>query len=106
MSMVRKEYYVDLHEGEIQEAPAEDKKQFTIDATEDEIQLLRAKMDQMSEEDFQTFWRVHRPFIPYDQDNPSDQYDAKMMEAFQMIYELGDSQTKADIEQMNVLKRE
>lgn len=104
--MNKKEYYVNLHAGEISESPHGDKKHYKIHATKDEIRLLRAKMENMRKKDQDSFWRAHVPFMPYEQNNPNDAYDAEMMEAFQMIYTLGDEQARKELEQMNVFSEE
>lgn len=101
--MNRKKYYVSLQSREISQIKYGNNADFTIYATDEEIRMLRAKLDNMYEAEVGTFWRAHVPFIPYHKDSSNDDYDRGITEAFQMIYDLGDEEAKHHIEDMGVL---
>src|SRR5699024_7874011 len=75
---------------------------FVIYADDDEILLLRRTLDRMDDASFRSFFRSHVPIIQYHHDEPNDDYDASMIDVFRMIYNLGDEQTKAHIEEMEI----
>lgn len=104
--MERKKYFVSVASGEISQVQYGNNDDFTIYATDSEVRDLRAKMDVMQNADFKSFWRAHVPIMPYHKDKANDQYNAGIQEAFQMIYDLGVDQTKADIKSMGVLDAE
>lgn len=101
---MKKTYYVNLTTREITDTPYGNEQPFVIEASDAEIELLRKKMDNMYEEDLLSFVRAHIPFQPYHVNNPSDQFDQEFMEAYEMIYQLGDDETKAKIMEMGILK--
>lgn len=103
--MDKQTYYVNVGSREIAQEPYGNKASFTIEATKEEIRLLRAKMDAMQEADFTSFWRAHVPFVPYHKDSSTATYDTEMAEAFQMIHDLGGEETKADLASMGVLNK-
>ncbi|HEX6594479.1 MAG TPA: hydrolase [Bacillota bacterium] len=102
--MERKKYYVNLGAQQITQTNFENTNVFTIYANADEVRLLRAKMDQMDRANIESFFRAHIPILAYHHDRPNDDYDEQMTEALQMIYELGDDQTKKHIKDIGVLE--
>ncbi|RDW18741.1 hydrolase [Oceanobacillus arenosus] len=101
--MEKKTYYVNIGTGEISEVRNENNHAFSIQATTSEISQLRRKMDNMHDSSIDSFIRAQIPFIEYHHDQANDQYDANLLEAYQLIHQLGNSQTKAHIESMDVL---
>lgn len=101
--MEKKKYYISIGTGEISQIKHENNEDFVIQATEDEVRILRAKLDNMNDASFRSFFRAHVPIMPYHKDQSNDDYDHNMTEAFQMIYNLGEEQTKSHIEDMDVL---
>lgn len=101
--MERKKYFVSVASGEISQVQFGNNDDFTIYATDSEVRDLRSKMDIMQKAEFKSFWRAHVPIMPYHNDKPNDQYNAGIQEAFQLIYQLGDDQTKSDLKNMGVL---
>src|SRR5690625_504156 len=97
--MNKKKYYVSVTSREISQIPFENNQDFVIYATDEEVRLLRAKMDNMYEEDMNSFWRAHIPIMSYHQNNPNNEYDSELMAAYEMIYHLGDEETKSNIHQ-------
>ena len=100
--MNKKKYYINLTSGEISQIPFENNANFVINATDDEVRQLRAKLDNMYEEDINSFFRAHVPIMPYQQNNPNASYDSELMEAYEMVYHLGDEETKSNISQMGL----
>lgn len=101
--MERKKYYVSIASTEISQIPYHNNDDFIIYATDHEVRMLREKMNNMYDANLGAFWRAHVPIVPYHNDQPNDDYDKGITEAFQMIYDLGDEKTKAHIETMGVL---
>src|SRR5699024_9028714 len=104
--MERKRYYVNIGTHEIPQIPYDNNNIFTIYETEKEITILRYKMDYMHVVAIRSFFRAHVPFMAYHKYKSKDDYDLGLNEALQLIYGLGDEQTKAHIESMNVLKND
>lgn len=102
--MERKKYFVSIAAGEISQIQFGNNDDFTIHATNEEIRELRGKMDMMQDADFKSYWRAHIPIKPYHNNEANHEYDAGIQEAFQIIYYLGDEQTKQDIESMGILE--
>lgn len=101
--MEKQTYYVDLQSREISRIKYHNNHHFQIEATEDEIQQLRRILNRVYEADLDAYWRSHIPFIPYHRDIENDRYDQALTEAFQLLYELGDENTKEYIETSGVL---
>lgn len=101
--MNKEKYFISVASKQIAQTPFENNNDFTIYATQGEVSMLRRKMDKMYEADLDSFWRSHVPIVPYHNDVPNDMYDAGITEAFQMVYDLGDSETKTHIESMGIL---
>ncbi|MFD1361422.1 hydrolase [Lentibacillus salinarum] len=100
---MKKKFYINTGSHEISQVRYDNNDAFVIYATEDEARQLRQRLDGMHISDRQAFWRAHVPIRPYHNDQPNDNYDAGITAAFQMIYELGDKETKKHIESMGVL---
>ncbi|RYG74524.1 hydrolase [Lentibacillus lipolyticus] len=101
--MDKKKYYVNLGSQEISQIRYDNNDEFTIYATQDEVQTLRHKLDNMNNSDTRAFFRAHVPIMPYHNDKPNDDYDSEITEAFRMMYDLGDQETKQHIEEIGIL---
>lgn len=101
--MEKKKYYVNLQSKEISQIQYQNNNMFTIHATDEEVLLLRKKLVGADVAEFDTFWRAHVPIVPYHNDPSNDRYDRNLAEAYQMIYDLGDDQTKEFIEETGML---
>lgn len=101
--MEKKKYFVNVGTHEISQIEFGNNVDFIVYATDDDVRLLRAKMDNMHEAGIGTFFRAHVPIMSYHKDKSNENYDQGITEAFQMIHELGDEQTKKHIESMDVL---
>ncbi|HLS10469.1 hydrolase [Lentibacillus sp.] len=100
---MKNKYYINLGSQEISRIKYDNNDAYIIYATEDEVQTLRSKLDGMHDSDFRAFFRAHVPIMPYHNDKPNDDYDGGITEAFQMIYDLGDAETKKHIDDIGVL---
>lgn len=101
--MNKKKYYVSISSGEISQVKVGNNDEYIIYATDDEVKMLRAKLTNMYDADFDSFWRAHVPIMPYHNDKGNQRYDEGLTEVFQMIYDLGDEQAKSHIEEIGVL---
>src|SRR5699024_1277999 len=101
--MERKKYYINIGSQQIAQTSFENTDTFKIYANDDELRLLRAKMDNMDGANISSLFRADVYILAYYHDQPNDDYDEQLTEAFQMIYELGDEETKQHIDQIGVL---
>ncbi|MFD1040179.1 hydrolase [Virgibacillus byunsanensis] len=101
--MEKKKFFINLGSQEISQIHYDNNDDFIIHATEDEVRILRDKLDHMYTSDTRAFFRAHVPIKPYHDDRSNDDYDINMTEAFKMLYNLGDEQTKSHIESMGIL---
>src|SRR5690625_478609 len=101
--MERKKYYVSLQSREISQTIVGNNADFTIYATDDEVRMLRKKLDNIYDAEVDTYWRAHVPIMPYHKDASNERYDQSLTEAFQMIYSLGDDQAKQFVSESGLL---
>ncbi|WP_337969980.1 hydrolase [Virgibacillus salexigens] len=101
--MEKKKYYVNMGTGEISKLKYDNNEDFVIHATDDEIVLLREKLNEADASGIRTFFRAHIPVVPYHNDPSNDEFDNELMEAYRMVYQLGDEQAKSHIESMGIL---
>ncbi|MDY0408751.1 hydrolase [Virgibacillus soli] len=101
--MEKRQYYVNIGTGEISEAKSYNNHSIVIHANQDEIRILRAKLDQVDAANMDAYWRSHIPFIPYHHDSGNEHYDQAMTEVYEILYQLGDQHTKDHIEEMGIL---
>ena len=101
--MEKKTYYINIGSMEISQVRYANNDHFTIHATEEEVRMLRAKMDYMHDADFGAYIRAHVPIKAYHKDIQNDEHDQELSEAFQIIYDLGDAKTKQHISDMGIL---
>lgn len=102
--MSRNTYFIDIASREISQIPFQNNTSFKINATNDEVQLLRDKMNGIDHGDNLSFGRAHVPIYPYHHDKGNDMYDDNMIQAYQLMYELGDALTQSHIESMGIIK--
>ncbi|GGJ99666.1 hypothetical protein GCM10007063_22510 [Lentibacillus kapialis] len=100
---MKDKYYVNLGSQEISRTKFGNNDEFIIYASDDEIRALRGKLNRMRDSDMRAFFRAHVPIMPYHNDKANDDYDAGVTEAFQIIYDLGDNETKQHIEDIGIL---
>lgn len=96
-------YYISLGGGEIYSTPNAGPWQFRIRATEKEIKQLRKIFEAQSENQIGDYIRSHTPYVPYHHDPTNDFHDLKLIEAYRVIYQLGDQEAKDHIKSMGIL---
>ncbi|HLQ71481.1 MAG TPA: hydrolase [Bacillota bacterium] len=101
--MSKKTYFVNIASREISQIPFQNNATFKISATSDEVQLLRDKMNGIDHGDHLSFARAHIPIYPYHNDKGNDLYDDNMIQAYQLIYELGDDEARSHIESIGII---
>ncbi|WP_186576444.1 hydrolase [Aquibacillus kalidii] len=101
--MEKKKYYVNIGTQEISQVEFGNNNDFIIHANDEEVFLLREKMNEMYNADMNGFVRAHIPYVPYHNDESNDNYDDGLIDAFKMIHDLGDGKTREHIESMNIL---
>lgn len=98
--MDKKTYYVSVQAGSVLENEGEAAYEFEIVATEQEVEQLQEKFDELSDADNSLALRAHIPGIPYHQDEASDNYDYWLTDIYRMLYDLGTEETKQTIANM------
>ncbi|MEN1970294.1 hydrolase [Lentibacillus sp. N15] len=101
--MEKKTFYINMGSQEISQMKYGNNEELVIYATENEANELRRKMTEMDDANFRAFFRAHVPIMPYHHDQPNDDYDSGMTDAFQMIYDLGSEETRKHITDMGIL---
>lgn len=89
--------------GEISRSATSSPWNFRIEATDDEITLLRELFDQNYSTEIQNFFRAHVPYIQYHYDRENDAYDKTLKKVYGIIYELGDEEARQYIESLGIL---
>ncbi|SHM91423.1 hydrolase [Gracilibacillus kekensis] len=100
--MEKRTYYVNIASQEISQIPYGTNTEYTIEATDEEVFLLREKFSEIHDDDFGTYIRAHIPFVQYHDDRDNDEYDRDLQDAFQMIYQLASPETKLAMEEANI----
>ncbi len=101
--MERKKYYVSIKTREISKTKVGDNDDFTVFATDAEIQSLRNKLDHIEGAEMAAYWRAHIPILPYHNDKGNQAYDEQLREALQMVYDLGDKDSRQFIAESGIL---
>ncbi|WP_018934089.1 hypothetical protein [Gracilibacillus lacisalsi] len=100
--MEKKTYYVNIASQEISQIPYGNNAEYTIQATDEEVFLLREKFNEIHEDDIGTFVRAHIPFVQYHQDPENDDYDTDLQNVMQMIYQLATPETKQAMDESGI----
>lgn len=96
-------YYINISSGEISQSGVDSPWNFQIQATEEEISILRRQLDQKEAGDFPNFIRAHIPFREYRYDKENDFQDEALKQVYKFIYQRGNEETKQWIESMGIL---
>jgi hypothetical protein len=99
----KKTYYINISEGEISSVSTASPWNFKIEATDEEITGLREIFEQSYSTGWQNFMRTHVPYVQYHYDRENDALDSLLVQAYEMIYKLGDEEAKTHIESMGIL---
>ncbi|MDP4172267.1 MAG: hydrolase [Bacillota bacterium] len=103
MNHIKKTYYIDVGSGEISQSASSSSWNYKIEANDEEIIELREYFNQNYSTEWQNFYRAHVPYVQYHYDRENDSYDQTSQKIFQMLYDLGDEETKQHIQSMNIL---
>ncbi|MFS0634601.1 hydrolase [Mesobacillus foraminis] len=106
MQELKKSFYVSITSGEVLMEPAEPEGQFKIEATDDEVELLRDLLNENYDSDLEGFVESHVPFKQYHENKSNPHYDNSMRKIYSMLYELGDKKTRDHISSMGLLEDE
>ncbi|MBO9130921.1 hydrolase [Bacillus sp. 165] len=101
--MEKHTYYISMGSGEISRSKSDTTYSFKIEATDDEIIMLREYFDRAHEADVKSFLRSHVPFEEYHNDPQNDAYDENLQQAYRMVYELGDDEAQELIGKMGII---
>ena len=104
MKQLKKTYYISVGPGEINTSATNSPWQFKIEATDDEIARLRAIFDSNYDNSKSDFIRAHIPFLEYHHDPTNDKHDKNLIQIYEMIHQLGDSEAKQHVESMGILE--
>ncbi|MGE6628772.1 hydrolase [Bacillus sp. NPDC077027] len=91
-------YFVSVQDGSISQHRDAASWQFQIEADDDQILQLRDYFDQLYMSDWKGFFRAHVPFVEYHYDSPNDETDRTRKNIYNLIYQLGNDETKDFIE--------
>ncbi|MFO1444258.1 hydrolase [Bacillus sp. Bva_UNVM-123] len=93
-------YYITVGTGEISQSATASRWDYKITATNEEINELRSYFKQNYSTEWQSFVRAHIPFLEYHNDKENDEYDETMSKVYELLYKLGDDETRKHIEDM------
>jgi hypothetical protein len=97
----KRPYYVNVESGEILPIKTASSFQFEISASDEDVRKLAKKFSELDSTANDTFVRSHLPYVPYSNDSDNDRYDQKLKEAYQIIHDLGQEETRRFIETMS-----
>src|SRR5699024_7127821 len=76
----------------------------TIYAAPDEVSSLRSMFSQIDSAEHSTFFRSHIPIMSYHNDPGNEHYDKTLQEVANLLYDLGDDETKGYIEESGIME--
>jgi hypothetical protein len=108
--MAKTIYYVSVATGIIEQKQAmEDSAnlthEFVVEATEAEINTLRALFEKQAITEETTFKRAPIPYKTADHDPASEEFNGDILNIYRYLYEIGSAETKQHIEKMGILPR-
>jgi len=106
MQESKKTYFIDIGSGEISQSSSSSTWNYKIEATDEEITQLREEFNYNYNMGIQNFLRAHIPFDEYHNDKENHAQDGSMIRIFEMLYQLGDNETKNHIESMGILPKQ
>ncbi|KKB37519.1 hydrolase [Bacillus thermotolerans] len=94
MQKEKNTYYISIANGEIMRSSTDSPWNFKVEATDEEITALRELFNANYSTEWANFLRAHVPYVQYHYDRENDQYDSRMEQVYEMIYQLGDEEAK------------
>lgn len=105
MQESKKTYYIDIGSGEISQSSSASTWNYKIEATDEEITQLREEFNYNYNMGIQNFLRAHIPFDEYHNDKENHAQDGSLIRIYEILYQLGDTETKSHIESMGILPK-
>lgn len=100
----RKSYFVSLEKAHISEVSVPDSTEYEILATEDELKQLEQLFNQKEDHEKKAVEFLAKPFNEWGADDERDAYDTKLIDIYNLIYQLGTNETKEKINKMGLRK--
>lgn len=100
---MRNKYHINISTGAITQDNSDQNAAYTIYANGQEIKEIRNELEKMHDASNASFVRAHIPIMLYHNDPQNDAYDAGLKTLFQLLYELGDEETKQHIQSLDIL---
>jgi hypothetical protein len=95
--MEKKTYYVSVQAGTVMENQGDAAYELEIRATPEQIGQLKSLFEDMGDYDHDAFLKAHRYTFPYNLDAENDGYDYYLRDVYQLLYDLGTSETRRHI---------
>lgn len=103
MEKVKNTYYISVARGEILRSGTDSPYEFVVHATDGEITELRLLFDAAAKVGWDGFLRAHVPYVQYHDDEPNQQSDTLLTQAYSYIHKIGNEEAVKHIESMGVL---
>jgi len=97
-------YYVSVTSRTIEREPS-NTDQLTVQASEEELDVLQHKLDKEGFTNDVTSLRAIIPFKSADHDESEEQYSEDIRDLYAYIYQIGTPETRAHIESMKILPK-
>lgn len=102
MNHAKTRYYVSVTHNLIQNVP-NDSTEYEVELSDEELGLLRDKLEDLAKEDEYTLKRAPVPYKSADKDEATDHYNDKIIEVYAFLHRVGDEQTRKAIDSLGVL---
>ncbi|USB33748.1 hypothetical protein [Paenibacillus sp. YPG26] len=102
MNNAKTRYYVSVTHQLIQDVENESA-EYKVDLDDEELGLLRDKLDELAKEDEYTLKRAPVPYKSADKDEATDHYNDKLIAVYAYLHQIGDEKTRQAIESLGVL---
>ncbi|EKN66527.1 hypothetical protein BABA_15497 [Neobacillus bataviensis LMG 21833] len=106
MELPKHSYYINIQSHEIAREPFGSEWNFKIEATDRQITSLKQLFDDNDKTDWESYIRSHIPFLEYHHDPQNQEYDVRMVIIYAILYQLGDTKTRAHIQEMGILNED
>ena len=97
-------YYISVSSRTIETQPSRSE-QLTIQATDEELELLRQKLDREDRDYARTSGRAMVPYKSAERDPATQTFSDNLLDLYAYVDELGTPETRAHIESMNLLPK-
>ncbi|WP_396106000.1 hydrolase [Cytobacillus firmus] len=107
MDQTKNSYYIDIENAQVYAEPVEGAEwQFKIYADDQEMKKLADHIEKNYDADMKTFALAHVPFVEDKEKAQNHNYDEAIERMYKMIYDLGDDETRRNIEEMEILQKD